>query len=912
MTCVHNNKIDSTRPLNHPSSSSSSLKPKLGSRSGPNFEFRKIPLFFHGRVAAKGAEEQQRLEKQSAATASCARRFRCLIWWMTSVVTRRTKLNQSSAIGEGRSIQASECASPSQGTAQLTSLPRAASVASDENRSACVPHMRFAALPITVLPAPVARHQGSRSSNLENESPARDDLVQRRALPKRSCTVSTISGVAPAAFVVSQKLSSSDSNPSPIDAAADFQNSKRKKKRAETSAADSCKPAPSKNSASIPPIDMSNDTQANTWDLGQKSTLKEFGFPVVNFVPKPCDVEVTDRSRNSTLSLYGFSEPKFKPKVCSTNAAAPLVQSDILKFCVTTDKPSIINIEDSPEHCRASAAAEDTPPTACRKLSSAECRDIDAVSCGNLDEKCANVLPLKRVRKPDSSPETLDEHRRLVYHQLRTPAMCHEDSSTGKLVFRCAGHILRNFATNNKGGLKMLTKNVGLDFNRLHDKSLFWRKRKSAPLFVSDITEVLRLGAVEGVRPCFAFEGYVYPVGFISRFVYTSFEDHHFDIYYQFGVVDCKICPLFYMVSETYDVARYYHVATSPAELWEAFEKLLHTKFDEPVREASYEEIFGYGLPDVVAAIACDVDGECLSFMVNYATQLKDFTRTRTLQELDEDEWLDDSRHPWYVNCGKPAASRELSAHQKAVMRSRQQKKPETDSEEDDPVELRVPAGEFLWHGKAGFSVEDMTLKFRRPVLELFTGCKIKEQDALDIDFPTPEPVKIGSSSKKKRSKPILRPAPAKKLEFIRELPRVQAHALKIGAALPMNLSGSARTQPYVPMTFLQKLPFITIADQFLPPELSSPIRYSRISDTERWCPCGSNTVSATNVNSFRYKLMRQHLHSTLAVGLSSIHGRGLFLLHPVMQHQMLIEYTGELIRYHYPPSSSSPQSLIL
>lgn len=51
---------------------------------------------------------------------------------------------------------------------------------------------------------------------------------------------------------------------------------------------------------------------------------------------------------------------------------------------------------------------------------------------------------------------------------------------------------------------------------------------------------------------------------------------------------------------------------------------------------------------------------------------------------------------------------------------------------------------------------------------------------------------------------------------------------------------------------------------------------------------------------------MRQYLHSTLAVGLSSIHGRGLFLLHPVMQHQMLIEYTGELIRFCRAPSNNS------
>jgi hypothetical protein len=50
---------------------------------------------------------------------------------------------------------------------------------------------------------------------------------------------------------------------------------------------------------------------------------------------------------------------------------------------------------------------------------------------------------------------------------------------------------------------------------------------------------------------------------------------------------------------------------------------------------------------------------------------------------------------------------------------------------------------------------------------------------------------------------------------------------------------------------------------------------------------------------------MRQYLHSTLAVGLSSIHGRGLFLLHPVMQHQMLIEYTGELIRFGTTPRFS-------
>ena len=47
-----------------------------------------------------------------------------------------------------------------------------------------------------------------------------------------------------------------------------------------------------------------------------------------------------------------------------------------------------------------------------------------------------------------------------------------------------------------------------------------------------------------------------------------------------------------------------------------------------------------------------------------------------------------------------------------------------------------------------------------------------------------------------------------------------------------------------------------------------------------------------------RYQLMRQLLKHTVAVGLSSIHGRGLFLLRPVLQHQMLIEYTGELIRF--------------
>ena len=48
---------------------------------------------------------------------------------------------------------------------------------------------------------------------------------------------------------------------------------------------------------------------------------------------------------------------------------------------------------------------------------------------------------------------------------------------------------------------------------------------------------------------------------------------------------------------------------------------------------------------------------------------------------------------------------------------------------------------------------------------------------------------------------------------------------------------------------------------------------------------------------------MRQHLQHTVAVGLSSIHGRGLFSLRPVLQHQMLIEYTGELIRFRFPPA---------
>jgi hypothetical protein len=59
---------------------------------------------------------------------------------------------------------------------------------------------------------------------------------------------------------------------------------------------------------------------------------------------------------------------------------------------------------------------------------------------------------------------------------------------------------------------------------------------------------------------------------------------------------------------------------------------------------------------------------------------------------------------------------------------------------------------------------------------------------------------------------------------------------------------------------------------------------------------------------------MRQHLQHTVAVGLSSIHGRGLFSLRPVLQHQMLIEYTGELIRFRFPPAPqmSLPRALIL
>jgi hypothetical protein len=412
--------------------------------------------------------------------------------------------------------------------------------------------------------------------------------------------------------------------------------------------------------------------------------------------------------------------------------------------------------------------------------------------------------------------------------------MCHEDPTTGKQVFRCAGHILRHYGTHCTGGVKAISKKMGLNYYKLYDKSLFWPKKRNKPLFANDITEVLRLGVVEGVRPCFSFEDFVYPIGFISRFVYTSFEDHHFDIYYQFGIVDCKICPLFYMVSETYDINRYYEVSTSPAELWHSFEKFMNAKFNEPIRDAAYEEIFGFGLPEVAAEIARDTDGENLKFMLDYAVTLKEFTRTRTLQELEEDEWLDDSNHPWYVNSGKSSAPRELSAHQKAVMRSREQKKAETDSDDEDPVELRVPACEFLWHGKPGFTVQDTTLKFRRPVLEQFTGCKIKEHCVVGIELPIPQPEPTRSRVTRRRLSASPAPAPLKKLEFIRELPRVQAQALKVGAALPMNSSGSAKTQPYVPMTFLQKLPFITIAEQHLPPELCSAIRYSKISDTDR------------------------------------------------------------------------------
>ena len=634
---------------------------------------------------------------------------------------------------------------------------------------------------------------------------------------------------------------------------ADFQSRKRKKQgdAAEAPAvhaAATIVPAAKKSaSVSSAPANVKDDDgwQASTSEQGQ-ITLDQFGFPVVTFIAKSSDIEVVDRSRDSTLSLYGFSQPKFKPKISTADSAAPLVQSDILKFCVNNIKfvcpndscPSrtsnvscscIFNVDDSPEHCLV-AAADGTPPTACRKSSSAsECQAVDALPSNDDTSAVAYVLPAKRVRMPDSSPETLIEHRRLVYHQLRTPAMCHQEPVTDKQVFRCAGHIVRHFVTNDRGGLKLFAKKMGLDFNRLGDKTFFFGGKKRQPVFANDTTQILRLGAVEGVRPCFAFDGFVYPAGFLSRFVYTSHEDHHFDIFYQFGIVDCKLCPLFYMLSETYDTARYYHVATSPAELWEAFEKFLHDKFDEPIREAAYEEVFGFGLPDVIALITKDADGEILKFMVDYAVELKNFTRTHTLQELEEDEWLDDSKHPFYLNSGKAAAPKELSAHQKAVMRSRQ-KKPETDSEDEDPVELRVLAEEFLWHGKPGFCVDDMKLKFRRPVLEQFTGCKIKEEDLLDVTIAEPEPAAVRST----RQRPCAPPVQIKKLEFIRELPRVQAQALKVGAALPMNSSGSAKTQPYVPMTFLQKLPFITMAERQLPKELSSSICYGKISDTER------------------------------------------------------------------------------
>jgi hypothetical protein len=618
---------------------------------------------------------------------------------MSAVTFRRTKLPERSAITPGT------CAAHDSAGAAPADPPRAsrsalksgntATVPSSADRAVCISSRRFAALPITVLHASVADCRKLLANNSENEDPSVADSVQRRALPKRSCTqVSAASRSMPV-------VASAQKPPKPgavsLDASSsDFQNPKRRqcltnqlKKRTEsclqavgtrTPTAAAC--------AAAEQLSSAVNAQA-IGCAGGRNTLQQFGFPVVSFVHKTSDVEVVDRSRDSTLSLYGFAQPKFKPKAYSADAAAALVQSDIAKFCVRNTVSSPIDVEGSPEH--GLPAQGGTPPTACRKSTSNGSQSYDDVPSIVDSAAIASAPPAKRVCKPDSSPETLEQHRRLIYHQLRTPAMVHEDAASGKLVFRCAGHIVRHFATNCAGGLKSLAKKMGLDYNRLHDRSLFWRQKKVRPLFRSDITEVMRLGTVEGVRPCFAFDGFVYPVGFISRFVYTSFEDHHFDVYYQFGVVDCKLFPLFYMISETYDMTRYYHVATSPAELWEAFEKHLHAKFDEPIREAAYEEIFGYGLPDVVAEIARDSDGNNLKFMAEYAVELKNYTRTHTLQELEEDEWLDDSKHPFYVNSGKPSAARELSAHQKAVMRSRQQKKPETDSEDDDPVELRVP-----------------------------------------------------------------------------------------------------------------------------------------------------------------------------------------------------------------------------
>jgi hypothetical protein len=77
--------------------------------------------------------------------------------------------------------------------------------------------------------------------------------------------------------------------------------------------------------AAAPPNVQAHGAQASGCEGGQ-NTLEEFGFPVVNFMPKSADVEIVDRSRDSTLALYGFSEPKFKPKAHSADAAAPLVQ----------------------------------------------------------------------------------------------------------------------------------------------------------------------------------------------------------------------------------------------------------------------------------------------------------------------------------------------------------------------------------------------------------------------------------------------------------------------------------------------------------------------------------------------------------------------------------------------------------
>ena len=120
-------------------------------------------------------------------------------------------------------VEASESASPSLASTHrasrsaLKSEQATLAVDSDVKSNLPPPRRRFAALPITVLEAPVARPRRVPSSNSENErpaSPACDESVERRALPK--CSRVLVSAMPVAPDDAHKKKRSKISNYSPV------------------------------------------------------------------------------------------------------------------------------------------------------------------------------------------------------------------------------------------------------------------------------------------------------------------------------------------------------------------------------------------------------------------------------------------------------------------------------------------------------------------------------------------------------------------------------------------------------------------------------------------------------------------------------------------------------------------------